>query len=174
MIKTELICSKEYARELNPFFNENDWENLVLNSQRFEPIYSKNIPEVLGNIPDFTGYRWKKDLYIPIYLVNYSGPSRTNPLTIKVDSNDNMLVKLIHELSHVNFPNHFYFNKDFYEDLINQVTENVADNLSITNCGALRKILNYREKLVMEGISLEKIPFNSTNLKDYFGLKSSF
>jgi len=140
MIKAELICSIEYARGLNPLLNNNDWENLVINSQRF------------------------------IYIVDCSGPSRTNPLTIKIDSNDNMLVKLIHELSHVNFSNSFNFNNEFYEDIINQVTEHISGDLSIWDCEALKKIVDYRNKLVEKGTFLEKIPFNLTNLKDHFGI----
>ncbi len=151
MIKTELICSREYARGLNPLLNNNDWENLIINSQRFEPRYAKNISTILEKIPDYTGFRWKKDLYLPIYIVDCSGPSRTNPLTIKIDSNDNMLVKLIHELSHVNFSNSFNFNNEFYEDIINQVTEHISGDLSIWDCEALKKIVDYRNKLVEKG-----------------------
>ena len=170
MIRTELICSRDYARRVNALLTEEGWENLICASKKFKPVYSKNMPVILDKIPNYTGFTWKRDLFIPIYLVDYSGPSRTNPLTIKVDSNENMLVKLIHEMSHVNFLNKFGLNEDVYEDVINQITENLSESLGVRSCEALEKIIYYRRKLIKKGVPLKKIPFRSTNLKNYFSV----
>ena len=171
MIKTELVCSKEYAKKLNEFLEEEDWENLVFISKRFESDYLKNMPTILNKIPFCTGFDWKKELCLPIYIVNYPGPSKTNPITIKIDSNKNMLIKLIHELSHINFPNKFGLNEKIYEDAINQTTEKISFELELGKCEALEKIICYRKELKKKGISVRRIPFESKNLKDYFLLK---
>ncbi len=170
MIKTELVCSREYNKRLNPDFSCNDWNRLIKVAKRFERHYLYRMQIVLERIPHYTGLNWP-NIYIPIYLVDYEGPSRTNPITIKIDSNRNMLVKLIHELLHVNFPIPKSLNYEIYEDAINQVTEKIAQEIGTRSCGSLEKIIEYRRRMTRKGSLIKRIPLEAINLSQYFGLQ---
>jgi len=150
MIRTKLICSKNYALKLNPELSEKDWINLVKVGKRFERFYQQKMPLILEFIPLYTGRKWKSELYIPIYLVDYPGPSRSDPLTLKIDSGCSMLVKLIHELTHINFPCPTKVKEEIHELTINWVTEKVAKRIGIKRCSALEEIIKYRNKLNRE------------------------
>ena len=170
MISTELICSKEYILRLNPNFFEKDWLNLIERAKAFEPIYKKKMPYILKFIPLYTGVEWDQFLNIPIYLADYPSPSRTNPLTIKIGSPKDMLVKLIHELTHLNFPPFDNIPIEIYEDAINQVTKKIADRISVKNCSALEKIVEYRIEIKKRGFLSKIIDLHGTNLKKYFNV----
>lgn len=170
MIETELICSREYAKKVNPQLAEDDWSKIIIAGRKLNPAYKQNIPYFLEQIPFYTGFDWSEEnSYIPIYLANLTGPSRTNPITIKIGSVENMLVKIIHELTHLNFPNTYYnLEGEIYEDLINQVTLKVSNDKSIKDCDALEKILTFRRFLLDKGLVLEEIPLGGINIRDYF------
>jgi len=167
MIQTRLICSKSYALKLNPNLSEEDWMNLVEVGRRFEPLYQQKMPFVLEFIPLYTGKKWESKLYIPIYLGEYPGPSKSNPLTLKVDSDYSMLVKLIHELTHINFPCPIRVREEIYELAINQVTERIANKIGIKKCSALEEIVEYRNSLRSKGIQ-EEIDLDNFTLKKIF------
>ena len=73
MISTELICSKNYNLKLNPDFSEESWLNLIVHSRKFEAFYQEKTSHILDLIPVYTGVKWDKNLYIPIYLVAQLG-----------------------------------------------------------------------------------------------------
>ncbi|MFH1917802.1 MAG: hypothetical protein ABIJ14_01675 [Nanoarchaeota archaeon] len=169
MLKTRLVCSYDYTRKLNPNLSEEDWDKLVETGKRFEPMYKKETPKIIGLIPRYTGFNWNEQGIeeIPIYLANFNGPSRTNPITIKISNLEEMLLKVIHELAHINMPNKFLrLNNDTYEDLVNQVTLKVTEEIGLNTSTV--KIEKFREEILKKGAEVIDVKLDLMNVKSYF------
>ncbi|MFA6462004.1 MAG: hypothetical protein WCV90_07100 [Candidatus Woesearchaeota archaeon] len=169
MITTELICSRTYSQTLNTQLNDSDWGRIVDAGKRLDAPYQQNMPYFLERIPIYTGFNWDNGLSIPIYLADFDGPSRTNPVTIKIGAVEDMLVKIIHELIHLNFPNSiFNLNDNVYEDVVNQVTLRIAEDQDIKGVISLEQMLSYRTSLLGKEIELPVIDLDKVNVRDYF------
>jgi len=169
MIKTELICSRIYSQTLNKQLNDSNWSRIVEAGRRLNAPYQQNMPYFLERIPAYTGFKWDDGLFIPIYLADFDGPSRTNPVTIKIGAVEDMLVKMIHELTHLNFPNHiFNLNDCVYEDIVNQVTSRIAEERNIKGLISLEQMLSYKTSLLGKGIELPVIDLDKVTVRDYF------
>ncbi len=174
MVETRLRCSYDYARDLRPELSELEfrevWERIVNTGRRFDNLYLAHTPQILARIPSCSGFAWEE--YAPgcidIYLADFAGPSRTNPVTIKINKSlEKMLLILVHELTHLNMPNQVIPTNGFlYEDIVNQIALKVTGDLSVT-C-SLGDISFYRESLASIGQPIVDIPLGTVSVKEYF------
>ncbi len=170
-MKTRIICSKEYVRRLMPKADksqfEDVWNDVLQKGKKFYICYKKNIDSVLFNIPQYTGFEWQEIAPVDIYLASMDGPSRSNPLTIKIKEDaEHMLPILIHELTHINMPNRILtLEERLYEDIVNQVTEQVCHKLDIFS--GLETIKSYRQGLEAEGLRFAKLPLCELTVRQY-------
>jgi len=175
MIKTKLICSYKYIKRLNQKFSEEDWEKMIKISQEFNKLYEEKTPVVLERIPFYTGFYWENtSKEIEIYLADFKGPSRTNPITIKTGKINEMMLKLIHELTHTNIPlNKLEISSSLiYEDIINQVTTEVSKDIELN--APLEKIIEFRNDLLERKENILKIPLSFVNVRNYLNINSRF
>ena len=66
MLRTRLVCSYDYARKLNPNLFEKDWNKLVETGKRFNPLYGKEIPQILDLIQRYTGFNWSSTKFLTL------------------------------------------------------------------------------------------------------------
>ena len=176
-MKTRIVCSKEYVRKLMPEIGKNQfndvWGDILRKGKNFYVCYKKYIDAIMSSIPQYTGFDWQL-VNEDIYLASMKGPSRSNPLTIKVKEDaEYMLTVLIHELTHINMPNSaLTLEERAYEDVVNQVTERVCQKIGISS--GLETIKLYKESLEAEGLRFTKLPIDELTVKQYYKDKKSF
>jgi hypothetical protein len=129
-MKIEFITSEMYNNQLNkhnPVDISYDFTRRIA-----ESFIEKNkikIEQIIQFIPQITGHKWREDK-IKVYIVNWKGPSFSNPLTLKLCKDKKlMLAVLAHELLHNNLPKHV--GSQEIEDEINNYVEMVFDKLQI-------------------------------------------
>jgi hypothetical protein len=100
-MKIKFFYSQVYFRHLNQNkTTKRSWEEVKKIGKTFEKKYTKEIENLLKIIPQEVGKPWQSK-EITVYPIDWSGPSFSNPLTLKVrDDLKLMLVILIHELLH--------------------------------------------------------------------------
>ena len=101
--KTQLKYSWMYNSLFKQNFKKSDIKKLKEKCKLFERIYNANINKIMKIIPEHF-FPWKEE-YIPIFMIK-DGPVFCDPITIRYDKNPKiMLIRLFHELIHVNIMN---------------------------------------------------------------------
>lgn len=174
-MKTKIICSKAYARsfrsELGDAEFELVWEEIVKIGGKFYEFYKPHISSILEKIQKYTGFSWDRfaPAQVPIYLVNTEGPSRSNPLTLKVRKNiEYMLTVLAHELTHINMPKKLFEDELQYEDVVNQVTLKVCKQIGIS--AGTETIETYGKSMQTKGFQSKKLNLEELTVKEALNL----
>ncbi|MFA5887890.1 MAG: hypothetical protein WC852_04225 [Candidatus Nanoarchaeia archaeon] len=174
-MKTKIVCSKSYAQSFRSELNETEfdlvWNNILQTGKQFYEIYKQRSPCILEIIPKYTGIRW--DEFAPtevlIYLVDTNGPSRSNPLTLKIRENiEYMLTVLAHELIHINMPNKLFHNKLVCEDVVNQVTLKVCAQAGIS--AGTETIEFYKKAMQNQGFKNVNINLEEVTVREALNL----
>lgn len=141
--KTELRYSRIYNIVLNPAFKQKDVIKLKRKFSRFEILYKKYINKLLILIEKYNNKWYRR--YIPIYLVDKTKNSFSDPLTIKYNKNEKyLLVVLAHELLHNNLKNGKWKNTkdlhEYMEPILNKIIPELPIDLK-------REILRFNESI---------------------------
>lgn len=102
-VKLSFIFSEIYHNNLNRFSEAKpDWRKVKAHGELFVKKYANLFPRILDKIQKVTGRLYAGE--IKVYIVEWKGPSFSNPLTLKTwRDTDLMLVTLTHELLHIIF-----------------------------------------------------------------------
>ena len=130
--KTEIRYSYIYNKQFDSNFSYKDKNKLQRKCRKFGILYKKYIKQILKEIEKSQG-KWKRK-YIPIYIVEKSKTSFSDPLTLKYQKNPKlMLVIMTHELLHNNLSKKFKSTKELHkymEPILNKIIKNLKINLN--------------------------------------------
>lgn len=133
--KTEIRYSRIYNRLFDKNFSKKDYFELIKDSEKFEGLYKRYTKKILQLIEKYHYKSWKGD-FIPIYIVKDFPHSFSDPLTLKYNKKEKMmLVILAHELLHNNSfgKKKFKNSKDLHkymEPILNKIISDLPINLS--------------------------------------------
>lgn len=96
--------SEVYHNNLNRYSpRKHDWKTVKAHCNVFIQNYYDYFPKIVSEIETATGHKWKQN-DIKVYMVGWSGPSFSNPLTLCAKPDLLlMLTTLCHELLHIVF-----------------------------------------------------------------------
>ena len=132
--ETEIRYSFIYNVFLNQEFTREDLVTLKEKCRKFEALYNK-YSKILLKSMEKHGFKWKR-AYIPIYIVKNARISFSDPLTLRFEDNQKMmLVVLSHELLHNNiFRNRKFKSRKelhmFMEPLLEKILSELPINLN--------------------------------------------
>lgn len=115
--RIDVVYSLDYNRLFNKNFNKKSLKKLKDDCKEFERLYKGNINKILRLIPKYSGYSWK-DKRIPIFVSEISPSFACSPMISLCYKRDNriMIMRLVHELVHVNLSFFFPEKNDAFNE----------------------------------------------------------
>lgn len=145
--KTEIKFSFIYNKNLNQNIILKEFLELKKKSYPFKELVAKYIDEILRLIA-FYNEPWKKE-YIPIYIIFGKVKSFSDPLTLKYQEDNKLLLFiLIHELIHNNLTKKYKDTKSLHKE-IDKIYQKVICDLKLQDFEEAKK--KYNEKYNAEG-----------------------